>query len=176
MARPRKDINKELGLVVRDLIESDQSISDIGTIIGCLGKDSVKWLKDLKKECTSIDEFIDMARARADIALVAAAIEAALGYDYEEVDQDYIKTVKGYDEHDKPIIVDMPGNRKVKTRHAKKNDALLKFILKNRLPEFFQDVQKVQIDKKTIEIKAITEGEIKQFAGRLMEAITENKK
>ena len=173
--RPRKDLNKELALVVKDLIESDQSISDIGTIIGCLGKDSVKWLKDLKKECTSIDEFIDMARARADIALVAAAIEAALGYDYEEVDQEYFK-IAGYDDDGLPLDRLVEGKKRVKTRHAKKNDALLKFILKNRLPEFFQDVQKVQINKTNIEIKEVTAGEIKQFAGRLMEAITENQK
>ena len=44
------------------------------------------------------------------------------------------------------------------------------------MPEYFQDIQKVEINKKSIEIKAITESEIKSFAGRLMEAITETKK
>jgi len=176
MARPRKNLSTALATTVSDLIEANQTTADIGTIIGCLGKDSVKWLKDLKNECSTVDEFIEAARQRADIALVAAAVEAAIGYDYEEVDQEYLRIPAGYDDKGTPIIREVPGNRKVKTKHAKKNDALLKFILKNRLPEYFQDVQKVEINKKTIEIKAITESEIKSFAGRLMEAITENKK
>jgi len=176
MVRPRNDLNKGLALAVSDLIEANQTTADIGTIIGCLGKDSVKWLKDLKNECSTVDEFIEAARQRADIALVAAAVEAAIGYDYEEVDQDYLRVPAGYDDAGSPIIREVPGNRKVKTRHAKKNDALLKFILKNRMPEYFQDIQKVEINKKSIEIKAITESEIKSFAGRLMEAITETKK
>jgi len=175
MARPKKDLNKDLALAVSDLIEANQTTADIGTIIGCLGKDSIKWLKDLKNECTTVDEFIEAARQRADIALVAAAVEAAIGYEYEEVDQSYLRVPAGYDELGDPIIREVPGNRKVKTRHAKKNDALLKFILKNRMPEYFQDIQKVEINKKSIEIKSITESEIKSFAGRLMEAISEKK-
>lgn len=175
MGRPRKDLDKQLGLAVKDLILANQNVADIGIILGCLGKDSVKWLKDLKKECISIDEFVDAASQRADIALVAAAVEAALGYDYEEVDQQYQKVVRGMDSNNNPIIIEVPGSKKVKKKHSKKNDALLKFILKNRLPEYFQDVQKVEINKKSIEIKEITASEIKSFAGRLMSAIDEKK-
>ena len=62
MVRPRNDLNKGLALAVSDLIEANQTTADIGTIIGCLGKDSVKWLKDLKNECSTVDEFIEAAR------------------------------------------------------------------------------------------------------------------
>lgn len=176
MPRPRKSLNKELSLVVKDLIEQGQSIADIGIILGCLGKDAKKWLADLKKECTTIDEFLEIASKRADIALVAAAVEAATGYDYEEKDTEYIKVMKGYEANDKakPVLADVEKGHKIKRRHAKKNDTLLKFILKNRLPEYFQDVSKVEVNKKTIEIKQITEDEIKSFAGRLLETIQEN--
>jgi len=162
-------LNRSLQVAVKDLIKGGQTSADIGIILGCLGKNSTKWLEDLKAECTSIEEFIEVAGQRADISLVAAAVEAALGYDYEEVDQFY-STKKG-EKNGKPIMISVKGDRKVKTKHAKKNDALLKFILKNRLPEYFQDVQKVEVNKKTVEIKEVSAKEIKSFAGRLMEVI-----
>lgn len=173
MPRPRKDIKKQLAVVVKDFIEQGSDVADIGVIIGCLGKDSSKWLDNLKKECTSVGEFIEMARTRADIALVAAAVEAAVGYDYLEEDVEYFKCVQGNDVNGKPRIVEKEGKRKVKKRHAKKNDALLKFILKNRLPEFFSDTQRIEINKKSIEIKEITAAEIKKFAGKLLDTIQE---
>ena len=171
MSRPKKNINKELAIVVKDLIEADSTIADIGTMVGCLGEDSTKWLKELKDECTTVDEFVELARQRADIALVAAAVEAAIGYDYSEYDIEYLKIPRGYDDKGKPIFEEVEGKRKKKIKHAKKNDALLKFILKNRLPEYFTDTQKVEINKKTIEIKEVTEKEIKGFAGKLLKAI-----
>lgn len=171
MARPRKDKNKEVSIILSDLIKNNADISDIGVILGALGSDSAKWLKDLKKECTTVEEFIELARQRADVALVAAAVEAAVGYDYEEVDIDTIKTLQGYDSNSEPILVDKERGRKIKKRRSKQNDALLKFILKNRLPEYFQDVSKVEINKKSIEIKEITAKEIQQFAGRLLDTL-----
>lgn len=56
-------------------------------ILGALGEDSLKWLKDLKAECTTVDEFIEIARQRADISLIVAAVKTALGYEYEEIDR-----------------------------------------------------------------------------------------
>lgn len=171
MARPVKNVTTELALLAKDLIASGQTEADIGVITGVLGKDSKTWLADLKKECTSVDEFIELARKRADIALVAAAIEAAMGYDYEEVDQEYLSVPAGKDVNGKTIKKVVEGNRKVKKRHARKNESLLKFILKNRLPEYFQDVSKVEVNKKSIEIKEITAHEIEQFAGKLLETV-----
>jgi len=170
MARPVK-LENQLTLAVKDLIRDGRDSADIGVIIGCLGQESALWLTDLKAQCLTTEEFIEAASQRADIALVAAAVEAALGYNYTEVDQFYTK--KKGEKNGKPITLDVEGDRKVKTRHAKKNDALLKFILKNRLPEYFQDIQKVEINKKSIEIQQINAGEIKSFAGRLLEAIGE---
>jgi len=168
MPRPRKDVNKALALVAKDLLENGQSISDIGVIIGCLGTDSLKWLEDLKKECKSVDEFIELAKQRADIALITAAVKTAMGYEYQETDQVYLKVPSGYDERGNPIIRDVPGNKRVKTKRALPNDTLLKFLLKCRMPEYFQEVQKVEINKKTIEIKEIAASEIKEFGRQLL--------
>ena len=153
------------------MLENNQNIADVGTIIGALGEGSLKWLQDLKKECATVDEFIDIARQRADIALIAAAVKSALGFEYEESYQNYLKVPDGYNDDGSPRMRDVPGNRQVKIKWSLPNEALLRFILKCRLPEYFQDTQRIEINKKTIEIKEIAQKEIESFAGRLLEAI-----
>ncbi len=171
MARPKRDISAALALVAKDLLKSNQSVADIGIIVGCLGTDSLKWLEELKAECAGIDEFIEMAKQRADISLIAAATREAMGYEYKETVQEYIKVPAGYNGDGSPKMKDMPGKKKVSKKIARPNDALLRFILRCRLPEYFSDVQKVEINKKVIEIKQIAEGEIREWAGRLVKAI-----
>ncbi len=131
----------------------------------------MKWLKDLKKECTTVDEFIEIARQRADIALIVAAVKCALGYEYEEIDQNFIRVPAGYDDAGIPKMREVPSSKKVKTKRALPNDALLRFILKCRLPEYFQDTQRIEINKKTIEIKEIAQKEIEDFGRKLLESI-----
>lgn len=171
MARPKKDVNAAFALVAKDLLENNQSVADIGAIVGALGEDSLKWLKDLKAECRTIDEFIEIARQRADIALIVAAVKTALGYEYQETDQSFIRVPAGYDNAGIPKMREAPSSKKVKTKRALPNEALLRFILKCRLPEYFQDTQRIEINKKTIEIKEIAQKEIESFAGKLLEAI-----
>jgi hypothetical protein len=89
MPRPKKSLESAMALVAKDLLENNQNIADIGVILGALGEDSLKWLKDLKAECSSVDEFIEIARQRADIALIVAAVKCALGYEYQEEDKTY---------------------------------------------------------------------------------------
>ena len=153
-----------------EVIEHNPDVSDLGAIIGCLGERSVKDLEELKAKCSSIDEFLEVARQRADIALVVAAVKAAIGYDYEETEQTIAKKpMEGAD--GQLVICDVPYKVKKKMKHAKQNDALLKFLLINRLPQFFSDMKKVEINKKSIEIKGDTEKEIREFAGRLLKVI-----
>jgi len=171
MPRPKKEVNAAFALVAKDLLENNQSVADIGTIVGALGEDSLKWLKDLKKECASVDEFLEIATKRADIALIVAAVKCALGYEYEEIDQNYIRVPGGYDDAGIPKMREVPNNKKVKTKRALPNESLLRFLLKCRLPEYFQDTQRIEINKKTIEIKEISQKEIESFAGRLLDTI-----
>ena len=173
MARPRKNEGEALLLVVKDLIADNQSISDIGTIIGVLGEDSLKWLEGLKKECLSTEDFLEAAKQRADIALVSAAIKTALGYEYQEIDQNFLRVPCGYDDSGKPLMREVPSNKKVKTKRALPNEALLRFILKCRLPEYFQDTQRVEINKKTIEIKEIAGRQIEEFGRKFLEIANE---
>lgn len=171
MPRPKKDLGAAFAIVAKDILENNQNIADVGVILGALGEDSLKWLKDLKAECSSVDEFIDIARQRADISLIVAAVKCALGYSYEEIDQNYIRVPGGYDDAGIPKMREVPSSKKVKTKRALPNESLLRFILKCRLPEYFSDVQRVEINKKVIEIKGNAEKEIREFGRKLLEAI-----
>lgn len=171
MPRPKKDLGAAFALVAKDLLENSQSIADVGIILGALGEDSLKWLKDLKKECTTVDEFLDIARQRADITLITAAVRCALGYEYEEIDQNFLRVPAGYDDAGKPLMREVPSNKKVKTKRALPNEALLRFILKCRLPEYFQDTQRIEVNKKVVEIKDYAEKEIREFGRKLLQAI-----
>lgn len=157
--------------MAKDLLENNQNVADVGVIVGALGDDSLKWLKDLKAECTTIDEFIDIARQRADIALIVAAVKTALGYEYNETDQSFIRVPAGYDDAGIPKMREVPSSKKVKTKRALPNEALLRFILKCRLPEYFQDTQRIEINKKTIEIQETAQKEIEEFGRKLLESI-----
>lgn len=171
MPRPKKDIGAAFAIVAKDILENNQNIADVGVILGALGEDSLKWLKDLKAECSSVDEFIEIARQRADIALIVAAVKCALGYEYQEEDRTYRKILNHRDETGAPVMKEVIDGRKVKTKRALPNEALLKFILKCRLPEYFQDTQRIEINKKTIEIKEVAQKEIEEFGRKLLESI-----
>lgn len=170
MARPRKKETEEKALakITQDLVKENPDISDVGAILACL-KHDVSSLEKLKKECTDVDEFLAIASKRANVAIVTAAIEAAIGYEYEETEQLIRKTPR-YDSNGVLTTVDVPSDLKIRKKHSKRDPSLLKFILLNRLPEYFSDTKKVEINKKIIEIKADTEAEIRSFAGRLMDA------
>lgn len=176
MPRPKKSIEAAMTLVAKDLLENNQNIADVGVIIGALGEDSLKWLKGLKKECTTVDEFIEIARQRADIALITAAVKTALGYEYQEIDQNFLRVPDGYDDLGIPKMREVPSNKKVKTKRALPNEALLRFILKCRLPEYFTDTQRVEINKKVIEIKELAGKEIEEIGRKFLEVAKETEK
>lgn len=172
MPRPRtkKTQEKALTALTREITRECPDISDVGAILGALSGD-VKALESLKKECGSVEEFVKEAGTLANVALVAAATKAALGYVAEERTQEYKKMPVGYDTNSQPIMEDIETGEKIKQIHVKPSETMLKFLLSNRLPEYFSDTKKVEINKKSIEIKADTEAEIKRFAGKLLDAV-----
>ena len=170
MGRPKKTVVDALAIIAEDLLADNQSVADVGLILGTLGQGSLKWLEDLKEQCTDIDEFLAIAKQRADIALIAAATKEAMGYDYTETDYSYInrKTVDVNGVETKTWVAT---HKKERPKRARPNDQLLRFLLRCRLPEYFTETQKIEINKKTIEIKQIAEDEIRGFGQKLIDAI-----
>jgi len=170
LARPTKNKQnqKALAKLTTDILRADTSLSDVGAVMACL--ESVADIVELKDKCKDIDEFMELAAKRADVALIVAAMKAAMGYDYIEEETLYRKVPK-YDSNGCLVMEEIPADVKKRKKHSKPSEALLKFVLINRLPEYFSDSKKVEINKRTIEIRRNTEAEIKQFAGKLMEII-----
>ena len=113
---------------------------------------------------------MERASTLANIQLTAAAMKEAMGYDYEDYDQRIVLAYR-YDDHGNQVCNEVPGEKKIKKKHARGNETLLKFILSNRMPEYFSDVKRLEINKKTIQIKESTAEEIKSFAGKLASVI-----
>jgi len=168
MARPRKDVEMALALAAKDLLENNATVVDVGAILGTIDTKDDKWLRDLRKECSDIDEFIRFATQRADIALVTAAMKEAIGYDYTEEETTYSKIPDGYDSAGKMKFKLIESGKKIKNKRHRGNDNLLRFILKNRLTEYFQDVKKVEINKKSVEIIENAEAEIRDFGKQII--------
>ena len=63
-------------------------------------------------------------------------------------------------------------SRKTKRRFIQPNTQLLFKLMCCRMPEFFSDTRKVEIDKRTLELKGDVSAEIKGFAGALYKAMT----
>jgi len=168
-------VNCALVPIIKDLGNLGYSEADIGIIIAAAGKNPQKWFNNLKKKYPNVDDIGQLATTLANIQLVVAAMQAALGYDYveEEIKYKVIEKCdpvagKVWDEY-------IEESRKVKPKHAKKDKDLLKFLLVNRLSEYFSDIKKIQVDKRTIEFKGDMSEEIKSFAGKLLDSIRDKK-
>jgi len=152
------------------VLEGSPDVASLGVIMGCLDSD-VKALEKLKKECTTVDEFLELAGGLANAKLIAAAAKAALGGTFDEVTETMKKVPCGYDTRNEMQFKFVGGDKKVTTKKVNPSETLLKFLLATRMPEFFSETKKVEINKKVIEIKQNTEDEIKSFAGKLLDAI-----
>lgn len=176
MPRPTKEKSQEKALVrlTQEITSKSPDVATIGTILGCLGTD-IKALQQLKKEAGSVEDFLSAAGELANVALVAAAAKAACGYEVEEVKTKYENRINPnytYGTQDQVMVKEVETGREVTIKHIRPSEALLKFMLSNRIPNYFSDTRKIEVNKTVKEIKADAEEEIKAFAGKLLEAVT----
>jgi len=66
-------------------------------------------------------------------------------------------------------------SRKTKQKHVRPDTSLLFKLLCNRLPEYFSDTRKFEIDKRSVNAKVDMNKEISEFAGKLMDATKDKK-
>lgn len=169
-------VNSALVPLIKDLADLGYSEADIGVIIAAAGKSPQKWFNYLKKKYPKLENIAETADTLANIQLVVAAMQAALGYDYIEEEIKYQQVEKFNQKKNKYETDLVEVNRKVKHKHAKKDKDLLKFLLINRLPQYFSDTKKIQVDQRSIEFKGDVSEEIKSFAGQLMDIVKNKKK
>lgn len=145
--------------------------ADIGMIMGYAGKNLKDWVKTLIKKYPDAKEAVRVGKALADINLVSKAYIAAVGYDYEEK---YFRTVKIKGEDGECEMDYVPYSKSCK--HAKPSSDLIKFLLPNRMPEYFRDVKYLEIDKRSVEFKGDINKEIASFFGKLTDIAKERKR
>lgn len=171
--RTRK-VKEETNLanITKAIIREGGTIPDIGVILGCAAIEGGEdWLTKLKTKNLSIEEFLEAAKNRADIELIRVAIKAAAGYSWVDTEEDLEPVVNEEGKETGKFAV---VKKRRKPKHQSSDTGLLKFILTSRMPEYFQDVKHIKIDKRTVvEMKDNAEQEIRGFASGLLKALGE---
>ena len=169
------NINPNLLPLIKKFTSGGATTADIGLLLGYTQGDIGKWIKKIKKKYPELAEAWKTGVNLAEVALVAKAMQLAFGYDYDEITTKYLNVQAGYSDIGQPIIKEIPGPKKIIRKNIKGDKDLLKFLLINRLPDYFADKKQVDITKH-IDVEAATEDEIRQFAGKLCDLVDEKKK
>lgn len=168
--KKRTPFNDALLPVIQNLTAEGRSLADIGMLLGYAGKSPIAWIKYIKNKYPEVADAIKVGTQLADTKLIVTAFDVATGYDVEELDVTLagVRQINGeIDYYEK--------SRKTKRKHIKPDSTLLFKLLCNRLPEYFQDTKKFEIDKRSVDAKIDMNKEISEFAGKLMDAAKERK-
>lgn len=147
--------------IVQNLVAAGMTESDIGVIVGFQGKNSDDWLNELKRKHPEVMDAYHAGRQIADSIQVAEMYRSAIGYDYEEVDEEFSVNEEG-----ELIKV----GEKHKHRHQPGNAQLAIFLATNRMPDQFKN--RIETTKKSFTINGQVElsGEqIERLAGKLLD-------
>lgn len=158
---PRTKFNMELLPILQNLVSVGMTESDIGAIVGYQGKHSDDWLNELKRHNPDVKAACKVGKQIADSFLVAQMFRSAIGYEYEEVDEEY-----KMDEDGELVKV----GEKVKKKHQPGNAQLAMFVLTNHLPEQYK--HRIETTKKGFLVDVSTElsaDQIEKLAGALLE-------
>ena len=168
------NINPNLLPLIKKFTSGGATTADIGLLLGYTQGDIGKWIKKIKKKYPELAEAWKTGVNLAEVALVAKAMQLAFGYDYDEITVKYRNVSGSRTDTGEPIIREVPDGRKIVRKNIKGDKDLLKFLLINRLPDYFADKKIIDVTKHT-DVEAATEDEIRQFAGRLMEVVDKRK-
>lgn len=158
----RSDFSDVLLPVIQNLTANGYNLSDVGTLLGYAGQDPEGWLERLRERYPDLKEAIQVGKEVANAELVRTAFQEAVGY--------WIEEEEIYANYNKEEHTFLDKSKKTKRRFISPNTQLLFKLLCCRMPEYFSDTRKIQVDKRSIEVKANIEEEIKGFAGALLEA------
>lgn len=168
--KKRTPFNDVLLPVIQNLSAEGKSLADIGMLLGYAGKSPAAWLKYIKNKYPEVADALAVGAQMADTKLIVTAFDVATGYDIEEVDIEYVTINqldgdKRYEEK----------NRKIKRKHIQPNATLLFKLLCTRMPKYFSDTKKFEVDRRSANVKIDMNKEISEFAGKLMQATKDRK-
>jgi hypothetical protein len=166
----RTPFNDDLLPVIQNLTSEGRSLADIGMLLGYAGKSPVAWMRFLKNKHPEVADALEAGAKMADTKLIVTAFDASVGYDVEEEEIEYINNPLIDSSTGKATARYIEKNRKVKRKHIKPDTSLLFKLLCNRLPEYFSDIKKFEVNKQSINASVDMNKEIASFAGKLMKA------
>jgi len=169
----RSDISADLLPVVQNLTAQGYTLADVGILLGFAGKDPEGWLKRLEAKFPTLAEAIQAGKSMGDIELVKTAFEQALGHWVDGGEEIRYKAIQDPQNPTKVKWI-QSAKKKLPAKFIPGNGKLLFQLLCSRLPEYFSDTRRVEIDKKVLELKGNVKDEILGFAGALAAAV-ENK-
>ena len=166
------ELSPDILPVIQNLATQGFTLADIGMFLGFAGKDPEGWIRRLQEKYPDIKEALQVGKSAADMELIRTAFNEAVGYwiEEEEVTQQKIQNPT---DPTKTKWVDKW--KKNKKRFVAPNAVLLFKLLCSRLPEYFSDIRKIEVDKKIMELKGNIDDEILEFAGALGEAVRRKK-
>lgn len=160
-----------LAHITKAIVSEGGTVPDVGVILGCQETEAGReWLERLKAENLHIDEFLKLAKQRADVELVRVATKAALGYTYTEEKEEFEPEIDSDGKQTGKYVL---GKRNVTTKRER-DSMLLKFLITSRMPEYFTETRRLEIDKRVVEIKTDAEAEIRSFTSGLLKAFGED--
>jgi hypothetical protein len=169
------NVSTKLLPLIKKFTSGGATTADIGMLLGYTQGNIGSWIKKIEKKYPELAEAWKTGVNLAEVALVAKAMQLAFGYDFDETAIRYKNVHKGFTSTGESITKEVPyGEKKVTKKHIKGDKDLLKFLLINRLPDYFADKKTIDVTKH-VDIEAATEDEIRNFAGKLMETVDKRK-
>lgn len=151
--------------VIQNLAAQGCTESDIGMILGADPERAKGLVSRLKGSHEDVRQAWEAGVRMANVQLVAQMLRSAIGYDVEDIDEEY-KYVQ--DPKDPTKLKEILVAKKVKKRTQPANAALAMFMAANRMPDQFVD-RKV-LEQRSIELKLDkipTTEQIETLAGKL---------
>ncbi len=163
---PRTRFDMALLPIIQNLVAAGMTESDIGAIVGYQGKNADDWLNELKRQHPEVMDAYKAGRRIADSIQVAEMYKSAIGYDYQEVEEEYKITV----DPDTGEEITVKTGAKVKHKHQPGNAQLAIFLATNRMPDQFKN--RIEATKKSFIINGQVElsgDQIERLAGKLFD-------
>ncbi len=153
--------------IVENLCSAGCSRKDVGIILGV----STNTVNSWAHRYPQVKEAFKNAKQMAAQYLISKGIRAAVGYEYEEVDEVYQSVPDGEGGFEEVLKT-----RTVHKRTQKENPSLLQFFLTNFSDGEFTSVKKLEITERKAHIDlhgTLEANDIRRLAGKLVDIVDE---
>lgn len=144
--------------IIQNLTAQGFTESEIGAIVGFQGENTQSWIPNLMQANPDVRDALKIGRKVADANLVANMYRSAVGYDYEEYEEE--ETIDG---KDGPSV-----KNKIKHKHQPGNAQLAIFLAINHMPEQYKN--RVETTRRGFTLNTnveISSEQIEKLAGKL---------